>query len=218
MAVTATKTVRDIVTAALRKANITGFGENPAAEDADEAMRDLNVMLKGWQNRGYNIWAKAGMTVTLTTAASYALTPARPLRLLSARLKRSGTEIPMIPLVRDEYDRLPNKAATGTPTQFYYDRQKEAGTLFVWPVLAAASGETVEITYERELEDIASLNDSIDVPGEWWDAVIHSLAARMAESLGLSTAGILAARAAEAVQLALAFDHEGSVFIGVSEY
>jgi hypothetical protein len=46
-------------------------------------------------------------------------------------------------------------------------------------VLSVAAGETVEITYEREFEDLA-LTDVIDMPGEWWDATVRQLAARVA--------------------------------------
>ena len=213
MAVTETKTVRDMVTHALRKAQITAYDETPTAEDADAALEDLNLMLKGWQLEPGLLWLVSSQSLALTTAASYDLSPVRPLRILSARLKRNGIEIPMVRLTRDEYDELPRKDTTGLPTQFYYDRQREAAKFYVWPVLATAAGETVQITYEREFEDVTDLDDTLDVPGEWWEATLYNLAARLAESYMMTGAyQMLTPRAVQTLDMALAQEREGSVF------
>lgn len=212
MATTDVKTVRQVVTQAMRKSGILAFGEDAESDDADAVRDELEIMLKGWQNAGYNLWTKTAMSLTLTTAAAYTLDPVRPLRILSARLKRNGTEIPMEQMTRDEYDSLPVKTTTGQPTQFYYDRQREAARFYVWPVLSSASGETVEITYDRELEDIASLSDAIDVPGEWLDAVVYNLAARIGETVPSERTPAIMARARQLLSDAMGFDREGSVY------
>jgi hypothetical protein len=213
MSTTSTLTVRDIITQALRKSGLLGFGDEADDDDADAAKDELNVMLKSWQNKGYNLWTKTSGTLTLTTSAAHQMTPERPLKILSARFKRNGLEIPMTRMMRDEYDTLPDKTTTGTPTQFYYDRQREDARLYVWPLLSSASGETIEYTYEREIEDVSSLNDVIDVPGEWWDAVIYNLAARLQESAPRqSQSQLVPMRAQALLQEAGAFDREESVF------
>lgn len=213
MATTGTETVRDLCTQALRKSGNLAFGEDAPAEDMAAAVDELNVMLKGWQNKEWMLWAVTGGSLTLTTAASYTLDPVRPLQINSARLRRNGIDMPMERMTRQAYDSLPNKASQGTPTQFYYDRQREAALLYVWPVLAAANGETIEFTYERELEDISSANDTLDLPGEWWEAAIYNLAARLMETT--PTGGqspIVPQRAEILLREALAFDREGSVY------
>lgn len=179
MAVTGTSTVRDIVTAAMRRAGITAVGEEMDAADAQYVMDELNRMLKAWQAADY-LSLVASQSVTLTTAASYTLDPVRPIRIHSVRLKRSGSETPMWDMTRSEYDELPRKDTQGTPTSYYYDRQREAAVLYIWPVLSAAAGETLEITYERELVDVTSLSDVIDLPAEWYDATVSNLAYRAA--------------------------------------
>jgi hypothetical protein len=188
MAVIATQTVRDIITDALLDLEVGAIGEEADATLAAHAVRTLNRVMKMWQlDDAAPSFLKASYTLTLTTAASYSLVPERPIRILSARLKRSGIEIPMIRLSRDEYDMLPVKTTTGLPTQFYYDRQKEDALLYVWPVLATATGETVEITYEREFEDVG-INDTIDLPGEWWDVAVLQLASRLVHAYGSEAA------------------------------
>jgi len=213
MAVTGTKTVRAICTSALRKAQVVGMDETPSGSDMAEAVELLNMMLKAWQMSGFNIWTYTSASLALTTAASYTLDPVRPMQIITARLKRGGIELPMQDMTRQEYDNLPQKASTGLPTQFYYDRQREAAKLYVWPVLATAGGETIEYTYEREFEDVTDPDSELDVPSEWWEATLYGLGARIAESYMMMTPlSILATRAQSTLEAALQFDREGSVF------
>lgn len=217
MATTGTKTVLDIVTAATQKAGIVGLGDTPSSEVAASAKDELERMLKSWQTAGYNVFAKTSGELTLTTNANHTLDPVRPLRILSARYRETATssEIPMIELTRDEYDELPLKTTTGVPTQFYYDRQREAAVFYVWPVLASVSAQKVLLTYERELEDIDALTDVIDLPGEWWDAAVYNLAMRMMHSVPLKRQNQeVTAMAMKLLDEALGFDREGSVTFG----
>lgn len=215
MATTATRTVRDIVTRALVKAGVTAIGVTPEADNAQMAMHELDDMLKAWQNEGYSLWTKASMTHALTTGAAQTLDPVRPLRILSCRYKASSTasELIMAEMMRDEYDSLPVKTTTGTPTQFHYDRQREEARLLVWPVISSATGQTLEITYERELEDIASLNDTLDLPSEWFQAVVYNLAALIMDTLPMRRSNQMVIAKAQAMLVqAGAFDQEASVF------
>lgn len=214
MAVTGTDTYRDIVTDALRKIGVVAKDTPADADDANHALRVLNRMLKAWQNKGYSVFTMTGGTLTLTTAASYTLSPVRPMSIHNARLKRSGIEIPMVEMTREEYDSLPVKTTTGIPTQFYYDRQREAAVLYIWPVLATAAGETVEYTYQREIEDVTALGDTVDMPVEYYDAVVYGLAARLADDFELESGAVnrVIARAQQMEDDAFAFDQEGSVF------
>jgi hypothetical protein len=212
MAVTATYTNRQICEDALRKIGVLAIDESATADDIATAERALFRLLKGWQNKGANIWVIASQSVTLTTAAEYTLDPVRPLEIMQVNYKASGRETPMLRMTREEYDSLPVKTTTGTPTNWHYDRQREAARLYIWPVLSAASGETLEITYRREIEDV-DLNDAADVPAEWYDATVYNLASRLMDEYGINNNRVLQ-MAMKLEQEALAFDREGSVFFG----
>jgi len=219
MATTATKTVRDMVTRALRLARVTAVDEDPTAADADQAMDMLNSMIKGWQNEGHSLWYRSSMTLAMDgdPATSYTLPPARPLEIHSARWKgtATGSEIPMLPLTRDEYDELPNKSTTGTPTQYHYDRQRENARFYIWPILSAASATaSILITYTREAEDITSLSDVLEMPGEWWETTAYALASRLNDIYGQAVPSVIQ-RAEILEDKAFAFDREGSVFFGI---
>lgn len=211
MAVTGTQTVRTIVTDALEKINVVDAESTPEAYEVAKGVRELNRMLKGWQNKGYSLFNYASQTVTLTTAASYTMSPVRPIRLLGVRYNNGSTEIPMTEMTRQEYDDLPVKTTTGTPTQFYYDKQRESALIYIWPVLSAASGQTLEVTYEAEFEDITDEDDVLPLPGEYWDAVVYNLADRLADDFGVDAPKVMM-RAEKLLNEALAADTEGSVF------
>lgn len=188
MATTGTQTVLDIVKAALEDIEAIQMGQNVPAEQGQQALGHLNRLMKAWQLLDATpAFLKAPMTHNGQVGRQQTLTPVRPIRILSCRYNNGSNEIPMIRLSRDEYDELPNKLITGTPTQFYYDRQKEAAVLLVWPALLAPSG-TFEITYEREFEDVTDLAQVIDLPGEWWDVAVKQLASRLLNPYGSEAA------------------------------
>lgn len=217
MAVIATRTAGDIVTAALRLAGVLDVAETAEASDADEALRALDAMLKSWQNMGWNLWTKSSLSLTLTTAQSYTLSPVRPLRILSARFRVSGIESPMVEFSRTEWDELPQKSVTGRPTCFYYDRQREAALFYIWPQLATAAGETIEITFEREHEDTTDLTDTLDLPGELWEAATYALADRILDIYGIDKPKVTM-RAQALLAQAAAFDREGSTYFMAERY
>lgn len=210
MATTGTYTCQEICTDALRKARVVAIDEAATADDLQLARRQLNRMLKSWQNDGPNIFLYAAQTVTLTTAASYTMSPVRPLEILTVNYNDGSSETPMQRMTRQEYESLPVKTSTGTPTCFYYDRQKEAAKIYIWPVLASASGETLEVDYVREFADV-ELADDVDVPGEYYDAVVYNLADRLSDDYGVQNPNVTS-RAQMLYQQALAFDREGSVY------
>lgn len=210
MAATATETARTVISDALRKIGVVALNMPMTAEQADHGLRALNRMLKAWQNKGYQVFATSSQSVTLTTSAVYTLDPVRPLQILSCRFKQGQIERPMVAMTRDEYDTLPIKTTQGAPTMFYYDRQREAARLYVWPVMASVAGETLEITQIREAEDM-TLGSAVDIPGEWYDAAVYGLAARLADDYVIQAPTVIA-RAEKELADALAFDRDGSIW------
>lgn len=212
MATTATRTILDVVTSALRKARIVGVNQDPSAWDAKAAMEELDDMIKEWQMSGLNLWAWTSTTQALTTGIEYTLSPARPISIVNMRYTNaSGVETPMMPLTRWGYDAISDKTDTGTPSMFYYDRQREDAKLYIWPALASATTEELAYTYQREAEDITNLNETLDMPGEWWATVVYNLAARLVDTYGLDNPTVQA-RAEQMYARSIERERDGSVF------
>lgn len=207
-------TNHDICTDALRKIGVIAQDQTATADEMETARKALGRMLWSWQNKGYFLFSVTATSVALSTTASYALVP-RPFLVQSVRFKRDDIETPMTLLTREGYDTLPVKTTTGTPTTWYYDRQVNSGTLYIWPVLATATDETLEVTYVRSLDD-PELTADVDFPLEWQDAVVYGLASRLTDDFMVNAPNVMA-RAERELSEALAGDREGSVyFVGWS--
>lgn len=173
-------TAREVITHALRMIGVVSIHEDASGEDATFAMRHLNLMLKGWQHSGPHIFRQTeGSVALVASTASYALSP-RPYRVIDARYRdTSSRDLPMLELTRADYYDMPLKTSTGIPTSWYFDPQRSTGTLYVWPVPASVTTETIRYTYQRAFEDVDDLANDIDVPNEHLELVAYSLADRL---------------------------------------
>jgi hypothetical protein len=92
-------------------------------------------------------------------------------------------EIPMARLNRDDYSALPNKSLTGPKSlQFYFDRQRLQPQLNLWP-LPNNSFDQIVIFRHRQIQDVGSLTNEVEVPQRWIDAIVANLALRMGYEL-----------------------------------
>ena len=205
----------DICAAALRKIGVVSASQPIGANDLRDALSALGRMLSSWQNMRYNLWTYAEGEVSLTGASSYVLSP-RPVEVHDVRLRRAGIDTPMQQMTREEYYALPQKTSTGLPTCYFLDRQRDETTLYVWPVLSVVNGESLQITYTREI--ITPLaGDQSDTPAQFEDAVVYGLAARLADDYEVQADRVIM-RAERELDLALSFDREGSVYFAGDEY
>jgi len=206
-------TAREVVTYSLQKLNVLPLTQTLDADEAAAAMQELNLMLKSWQRKGPPLWKKSEGTITMVSAtSSYDLTATlNPLRILGLRYRNSGsTDLPMRSFTREQYFDLPVKTSGGNPTQFYFDPQRGAPTLYVWPVQATVTTETLRCTYQKRIDDIDDLANDIDVPQEHLETVGYGLAARLLDSYGIEgeVAQRVLMRAAELAEEAMDWERE----------
>lgn len=178
-----------VVTYALRKIGVVAADEEPSSLDMQAGIEELNLMLKSWQMSGPHLWRQTQGSLALTAdTASYAMSSV--LRVTSARFRQNSRDLPMEVMTREEYFDLPMKTTQGIPTQYYFDTQRAAGscTLYIWPVLASVSTETVEYTYQRRLEDIDAKTNDLDIPQEHLQTVGYNLAALLADTFQIADA------------------------------
>lgn len=179
-----TETAQEIITDALTELGVWAEEEPLEATDLQRGLRTLNRMLKAWQADGVMIWTYAeGQLTTVLDQASYDFGAGGdfatvPFEILDMRINRGGNDLPMNRLSREEYYALPNKTNHGYPTQFYYDRQRDGGTLYLWPTADTGLG-TLKFTYRRMIMDVDSGANDFDVPQEWMEALVFGLAKRL---------------------------------------
>jgi hypothetical protein len=204
-------TALEFCTEALREAGVIAIDEPADAATFEVAIKRLNMMLKAWQNTAITVWKQSSGSITITDAtASYALSE-RPLRLDTVT-RKNGNEVWLTRMTRQEYNELPNKTQAGTTSSFYYHRQRTQGELFVWPVLATGAG-TIEWSGVLEIEDITSGSDTVEVPSEWFEAVLYGFAGRLCGAFSIDPvkSAEIKRMAADAYSIALGDDVEGTV-------
>jgi hypothetical protein len=208
---------RELITQTLRKMAVLGVAQALDADEAEAIRIELNTMLKGWQRSGPHLWKKTEGSVTLIAAtASYdmALT-LNPLRIMSVRYRDTAArDLPMRAFTRDEYFDLPIKTSTGIPTRYYFDPQRGAPTLYVWPVKATITTETLKVTYQKRIDDIDDLSNDIDIPQEHFDVLMYALAERLLDDYGIEgeAAQRIMLRSQSLLQSAMDFEREDDVY------
>ena len=95
----------------------------------------------------------------------------------------NSLEVQMSSLNRDDYTNLPNKDFTANqPYQYWYNRQLPRPQIYIWPVPSTAFVQMV-CWYSRQIEDVGSLTDELEIPQRWYEAVQMMLAHRMSLEL-----------------------------------
>lgn len=206
-------TVREVIQQALTdRTAIFSPGETVDADSMATGVQMLNLMLKSWQT-DCNLWRELSDTVTASTAQT-ALDP-RVMDVLEARLTRSGIDRPLTRWEWGEYIGLPNKAATGTPSIYVFRKARDSVSLFLWPVPSTAM--TISYTAARVIDDVTDLDETLDVPQEWLEAVICNLAVRLWPAFNANNANPPAVLVAMADQLYAQMrdlDRPASYFMG----
>lgn len=207
---------RELITQTLRKMTVLGVTQALDADEAEAVRIELNTMLKGWQRSGPHLWKKTEGSVTMTNAAaSYDLTATlNPLRILSMRYRDTASrDLPMRLFTREDYFNLPLKTSSGIPTQYYFDPQRGAPTLYVWPVKATITTETLRVTYQKRIDDIDDLSNDIDIPQEHFDVLMYALAERLLDDYGIEgeTAQRIMLRSQSLLQSAMDWEREDEI-------
>jgi len=94
--------------------------------------------------------------------------------ILSAVVRRSGTDFSMSRISRDTYLAIPTKTTTGRPTQFFLDRQITPN-LKIWP---APENSTDVIHYDAltRIQDADGATNTMEIPFRFYPCLTAGLA------------------------------------------
>lgn len=179
------KTPLDLMTLALKAANVTGVGQTPAPEDTNDVFNLLNMLLAQLQRRRYFVYQLVTTSKQATGAQSYTVGPggdfniARPAKIESAyfRLLTTGPQPVDYPLEvlrsQEDYNRIGLKSLNAFPRYVYYDMGYPLGNLYVWPL--PNSTYTIFISTMLQLQQFQTVNDTILLPPEYEAAIYLNL-------------------------------------------
>ncbi len=142
--------------------------------DLQTAKRSLNLMLAEWANRGLNQWTIEQRTQALTTSDSDYSLGTDVIDILSAVVRRSGTDFSMSRVSRDTYLAIPNKTTTGRPTQFFLDRQITPN-LKIWPT-PENSTDVIHYDALTRIQDADGATNTMEIPFRFYPCLTAGLA------------------------------------------
>lgn len=223
-------TANQLVETSLELLGVKAEEEPLQAVELTRGLKWLNIMLKAWEVDGVMAWTLTEGSLTLADSdGSYSFAAAGdfttvPVDIQQVRISHDGgSEMEMTPISRADYYRIPTRTTEGYPTQYYYDRQRDSGTLYVWPEPDDALYD-LTITYRRRIMDMDASSDNFDLPQEWYMALVYGLADQLIPIYGKSgtpRAAEITSKAANAYMSVKAFDldeGESSIFIVPDSY
>lgn len=209
-----TTTPIDIITQALKKAGILGVGQNPLAEDTNDAYSDLQDMLGQWQRKRWLIWHLVDYEHIGTGAQFYTVGPGgdfdispRPDKIESAFFRQvissnpNQVDYPLsIIIAREDYNLIALKTLQSFPQYIFYDSAFPMAKVYPWPLIQS-SIYSLHITVKQTLAQFDSLNQEIELPLEYMAALKFNLALRLRQSYQLPSDPVLNGLAKDALNV-----------------
>ena len=155
-------------------------GEDTLGHEPASARRSINLMLKGWQNRGVLLWSTSVSSVTVSASVTAYSLSSSTVDALEVVLNRDDTNIQLERISPEEYLLIPNKTQTGRPTQYSIRRGRDNPTLSLWPI-PENSTDVLKMELVSELQDVnKSAIQNADVPKRFLPCLTCGLAYYMA--------------------------------------
>lgn len=144
----------------------------------------------------------------------FRITATSPLSYSAITLGNLPQEIPLGQLNRDSYVNQSNKVFPGRPSNYYFQRNLPDAVVYLWPApFVAAEAAQLILWRHRQIMDTENLQQEVEMPDRWQEAIINGLAARMAAetpAVDAQLIPILEQKAAMSQQRAWDGDNDGS--------
>ena len=152
------------------------------AYDLKTARRSLNLLLAEWANRGLNQWTIQEKTIAMVAGTtSYnvdSTNSTAAIDVLDAFMRQTvnseNSDI-QTRLSRSDYSAVPNKSTTGTPLQFFVDKQISP-TISVYPTPDASSTYTVHLNVLTRMDDVDAATNTLQLPFRFYPCLAAGLA------------------------------------------
>ena len=141
-----------------------------SGNDLRSARRSLNLLFAEWGNRGIHLWKVQLNEQALTAGTATYNTPTDVNDVLEAYISTtaasgnnsSTNDISLTKIDRSAYAALPNKLATGQPSQYYVNRQT-VPTISLYLAPDATTYTTLKYYTINRIEDAGAFTNTADI-------------------------------------------------------
>lgn len=212
-------TVRALIDRAYVNSGLIAAGSQANSQQYADGLNRLNERINYLQTKGLKLFTNVDTALALSAGVgTYFLGPAavpgiamvKPLRIPFAYyLNSSGNKVPLTPMSRQELTVLQTANQSGTPLQFFVDKQVTQLVVTLWPTpdTTAATG-TVQLVLQTQAGQGALLTDAISFPMEWFNGLAWDLADELATGQPQAIAARCALKAKEFIESLEGWDVE----------
>ena len=159
-----------------------------SGNDIRSARRSLNLLFSEWGNRGVHLWKVQLNEATLVAGQATYTVATNVNDVLEAYISSTSTagntastnDISLTKIDRSAYAALPNKYATGQPSQYYVDRQTDP-TISLYLAPDASTYTTLKFYTINRIEDAGSFTNTADVAYRFLPCMCSGLAYYLAQ-------------------------------------
>jgi hypothetical protein len=182
-------TTADMITRAMRLANIVGEGQTATPEQMSDALDTLNEMIDSWNLDSLMLYQTTNDQVTtVANQATYTVGAGgqwnvdRPVQINSSYITFQGVSYPLDEVNQDEYNKITIKAmAQPLPRFFLYLNTFPLGTLTLWP--APTQALPVTLSVDRIIASLA-LGETLSLATGYAKAIRANLAVELCPEYG----------------------------------
>ena len=152
-----------------------------SGDDIKRARRNLNILFSEWGNRGVHLWKVEQDEVALVagqgsyTVASDVSDVLEAFISTTAGVTASTQDVSITKIDRSAYAALPNKGATGQPSQYYVDRQTTP-VIYLYQAPDAVTYTHLKYYVLKRIEDAGAYTNNADVVFRFQPCMVAGLA------------------------------------------
>jgi hypothetical protein len=145
------------------------------AEELASARRGMDYLLTQIQNKNVLLHKIETTTVEVTAATQEVSLPASILDAHHILVRDTNdVDMAMVRLGFEQWADIADKAQTGRPTQYWFDRRLDSNTLHLWPI--PDINYSVVLTIQKTTDDTLRAFNNVDVPRRFLPALLYGLA------------------------------------------
>lgn len=185
-------TANDLITRAFRRGRVIGKDEVPAADEAADALSELNDMLDTWWIDKLAVFhilveqfALIANQQSYTMGVGGNFNTTRPVKVVpGTKYQLNGIDRQLNVLTdRKSWDEIPLKSLVAPPQALFVDEAYPLATLYFYPTPDQAY--PVYINSWARLQNIAALNTQIALPPGYNSLIVNGLAIALCPEYGL---------------------------------
>lgn len=197
-------TALTIITDSLKELGVLAEGDTPTASMAQDALRVLNRFCDLISNEQSFAYYPSLSQRALTGESSFTIgltgnvVAARPIKIESAFLDRSGITYPVRVVDNRLFDEIVYKGATGANTAYiWYEATEPNGIVHVWPL---CTGATLNLRTINVVANFPALTTDLTLPPGYEELLVSNLAVRLSPQY---PAGVLSPITAQAAKTSM---------------